>query len=109
MYQELDVYDPQPSVRDFKFEDLFEDASVILVYPGYIGVVGVGFGVGVSFGVGVGVGVGFGVGFGVGVGVGFGFGVVGVSHVQPPLTVAKKRRLRARKKASEALLFEAIS
>ncbi|GJV48257.1 hypothetical protein Tco_1438469 [Tanacetum coccineum] len=48
-------------------------------------------------------------GFGVGLGVGFDLGVgVGLSHVPQPLTMVKKRRLRARKRTSEALLFEAI-
>lgn len=46
---------------------------------------------------GVGLGVGFGFGFG------FGFGEGQVSH---ELTRQKKRRLRERKRASEALVFE---
>ncbi|KAJ9549919.1 hypothetical protein OSB04_022462 [Centaurea solstitialis] len=38
---------------------------------------------------------------------GFGFGV-GLPQVPHPLTIAKKRRLSARKRPSEALLFETI-
>jgi hypothetical protein len=56
-----------------------------------------------GLGVGVGVGVGFGFGFGFGFGLGDG---------QPPpqaVTREKKRRLSARKRASDAVLLEAIS
>lgn len=56
-------------------------------------------------------GVGVGVGFGLGVGVGFGLGV-GLLHGQGfvlAVTRVKKRRLRARKRAADAELFDAIS
>ena len=52
-------------------------------------------------------GLGLGVGFGFGLGVGFGLGA-GLPQVPHPLTKAKKRRLSARKRTSEALLFETI-
>ncbi|KAD3641195.1 hypothetical protein E3N88_30419 [Mikania micrantha] len=42
------------------------------------------------------------------VGFGFGFGV-GLPQVPQPLTMAKKSRLSARKRTSEALLFESMS
>ena len=48
---------------------------------------------------------GLGVGFGFGFGFGFGLGLGQVPH---PLTRAKKRRLTERKRASEAVLLEAM-
>ncbi|KAK1564543.1 hypothetical protein Q3G72_005415 [Acer saccharum] len=84
---------------------------------------GLGFGFGFGFGFGLGLGLGLGFGFGLGLGLGLGEGQepvrvqgfgFGLGEGQEPvrvqaLTKAKKRMLSARKRASDAELFEPIS
>lgn len=65
---------------------------------------GLGLGLGLGFGFGLGLGLGFGFGFGLGLGLGLGEG----QELQA-LTRAKKRMLDAKKRASDAELFEPIS